>query len=129
MTPETRIDGQDSALERVFADARAAAPLPSAALLARIETDALREQKGRVRTVPPVARRRQSVVGRFLDLLGGPRLAAGLATATLVGLWIGWVQPAPLAGLTDRLDDRLSGLSAPESIELIPALDPFAAEG
>lgn len=118
---------QDSDLEGLFAAARAAAPQPSTALLARIEADGLREQARHAQ--PARAAPKANLLARLLAALGGVPVAAGLVTATLVGVWIGLVQPAPLTVLTDRLGGGLSGAVTLDSVELIPALDPFAAEG
>jgi hypothetical protein len=64
----------------------------------------------------------------MLAALGGTPVAAGLAGSILAGVWIGLAQPALLSGLTDRLGG-LAGAVTLDSVELIPALDPFAAEG
>lgn len=116
---------QDTDLDGFFAAARAAAPRPSAALLARIEADGLREQALRSRPPAPSARRQAGWIGRLLAEMGGAPVVAGLAGAALAGVWIGLAQPAPLTGLADRL----SGAVTLDSVELIPALDPFATEG
>jgi anti-sigma factor RsiW len=121
---------ENSDLDAFFAAARVAAPRPSAALLARIEADALVEQSRRARRARQARRPRQPAghIRRILAALGGVPVAAGLASAMLAGAWIGLAQPALLAGLTDRLGG-LAGTVTLDSVELIPALDPFATEG
>jgi hypothetical protein len=117
---------QDSDLDDLFAAARAAAPAPSAALLARIEADA-RHHLPRPAARP--ARAPQGLLGRLVRAVGGPAGAAGLATASLAGLWIGIAQPQGLTTLTEGLTAGLGATAALDSVELIPALDPFATEG
>jgi hypothetical protein len=119
---------QDSDLEGFFAAARAEAPMPSPALMARIEADALRQQALRARRQPTRTTRRYGPVARLFEALGGAGVAAGLAAATLAGLWIGLAQPAPLSRLTEPLAGG-SAAAMLDSVELIPSLDPFAAEG
>jgi uncharacterized membrane protein len=120
---------QDSDLDDLFAAARAAAPPPSSALLARIEADGLRLQPGPApRPVRPPDGLR-GLFGRMVLAVGGLGGATGLAAATLAGLWIGVAQPQGLSPLTEGLTAGLGVTAALDSVELIPALDPFAAEG
>lgn len=124
---------QDSDLDGFFAAARAVTPMPSDALLARIEADGLRAQ-ARPRPVvstrpllsPPLLSR--GLLSRGLAALGGLRVAAGLVTATLVGLWIGLAQPAALSGLTETLSAPVTDAATLDTVELIPAFDLFATE-
>jgi hypothetical protein len=124
---------QSTDLDDLFAAARAAAPQPSATLLARIEADALRLLPGS--DLPPARRpvpQRRSLRGLFADAvgaIGGLAGAAGLATATLAGLWIGLAQPQGLSVLTEGLTAPLGVDIAFDSVELIPSFDPFATEG
>lgn len=74
----------DAALERLFAEAREATPLPPASLLARIEADAARMQP---RSVAVPAQPPKWV--RAFDWLSRLAMPGSLATAALVGLWIG----------------------------------------
>ncbi len=77
----------DAALDLILAGARADAPLPSVALLARIEADAARFQPA-----APVAGRRAARRGWLSGLgalAGRLALPTGLVAAGLTGLWIG----------------------------------------
>ena len=79
-------------LESFFEAARADAPQPSGALMARILADADRESEARsaaARLVEPSPGRLRAV----LAALGGWPVLAGLATATMAGVWIGVAQP------------------------------------
>lgn len=113
---------QDSDLDDLFGQARAARPEPSADLMARILVDAEQHQ--------PVAHVRSPTVGRgfwqaALAMIGGGGALAGLSTATLAGLWIGFAQPAPVSMLTDVIwaDETM------DTVELIPSFDDILIEG
>lgn len=79
------------ALEQIFAEARAEAPLPPADLLARIEADAARVQPGPGAVAGPqsAAAPGAAVGQRLMAWLGQWVMPAGLASAALAGLWIG----------------------------------------
>jgi hypothetical protein len=115
----------DSDLDDLFARARAESPQPPAGLLARIEADALAVHKAR----QPAAPARRSRWAGWVGALGGNGVLAGLATATLAGLWLGFAQPAPVSALTTTVSQAFGADSALDSVELIPALDTFGAEG
>ena len=73
-------------IEPFFEAARNDAPKPSKELLSRIAADALRETKTNAAT-----HRNESRLG-FLDIIrsiGGWPVWSGIATASLVGLWVG----------------------------------------
>lgn len=81
---------RDDGLEAFFAAARADAPTPSDDLVARILADA-----DAVHPAPVALAPRRSASPAWRDVLrgiGGWPALAGLATATVAGLWIG-VQP------------------------------------
>ncbi|MGP3697507.1 dihydroorotate dehydrogenase [Rhodobacter sp. NSM] len=112
---------RESDLEDLFAEARRGAPVPSADLMTRILADAAAEMPAPVPVAPvpaPRGGRRWRVA-----LFGGGGLFAGLATATLAGIWIGVAQPAPVA-------EALWGGSAGdqlESVDLVPGYELFAS--
>lgn len=80
-------DAPDTGMEVFFDAARADAAVPSGALLARIEAEALAVQTAR----PAVPR--ASVWRGLVRALGGWPAMAGLAAATCAGLWIGFAPP------------------------------------
>ncbi|MCW1919723.1 dihydroorotate dehydrogenase [Rhodobacter sp. KR11] len=104
----------DPDLDGLFKQAAAAAPLPSAQLLARVAADAAREQPrpGTPERAKAPAPRGWAFV--LADVFGGTGGLAGLTFAAVSGLWIGVAQPAALSGWTDYL-----GVSA--SMELLPS--------
>lgn len=117
---------QDTDLESLFATARAEAPLPSAALTARITADADAVQAGFKPVPVPVRARRWS---GWIAAMGGTGVMAGLATATLAGLWLGFAQPAPVLTLTQTVSDAFAADAGLGAVELIPSLDAFGLEG
>jgi hypothetical protein len=117
---------QDTDLEGLFATARAQRPIPSAGLAARIIGQADAVQAG-FKPAPTPARRRRWP--GWIAAMGGNGVLAGLATATLAGLWLGFAQPAPVLTLTRTLSDAFVADAGLVAIELIPSLDTFGPEG
>ena len=118
-------------LEDMFAQARTAAPLPTSDLMARVLADALAAQPVDRPILPTVARKppRQGFWSMVLAGLGGRAGIAGLGTATLAGLWIGFAAPAPLADLSAALGQS-SALDLPmERVDLMASYDSFLIGG
>lgn len=122
MTEERRIT--DTELDALLAEARdAPPPALSEGLQARLIADALSVQLG-AQAVKPAGR--MSRLRSWLAELGGLPGAAGLATAGLVGVWIGFADP--LAGsalgseLTFLLGDAMAGLSPSLAERIDPLL-------
>jgi hypothetical protein len=61
---------------------------------------------------------------RLVAVLGGTAAVAGLGTAAMAGLVIGYVQPDPLLTLADGFGVELSG----ESLDLLPGFDTLLSE-
>lgn len=97
----------DNALEEIFAAGRDATPAPSEALMARIMADADGEIAARA-PVAPVRRPGLSLWGRIVSGLGGWPAVAGMVTATVAGIWIGFASP-------DQLNTLSGGLLLPDS--------------
>lgn len=117
-------DGMTEAgLEDLFAEARAARPVPSEALMARVMAEALAEQPRAVvalaAAVPqPGAGAGQGLWARLSWVFGGAGALAGMGTAAAAGLYIGFVQPVGLSGIEEAM------LGTPlETVELIPSVD------
>ncbi len=91
---EQKNHGEDGRLNSFFEAARANAPKPSDDLLARI--DAAARELGTA-PVPGLARPAPARRG-ILAALGGWPVLAGLATAAIAGVWIGYSEPS-IAGL------------------------------
>jgi hypothetical protein len=95
---------RDDLLESFFDAGRAGAERPDAALLARIEADALAALDARARPRAP------STGGGWrgiFEMLGGWRAGAGLAGAALAGIVLGASLPTAITGLgtTTTTDD------------------------
>lgn len=114
-------DLDEGGLTPFFTAARAAAPVPSAALMARVLADAQAEAVRRPPAVPAVRPgRRGAVIGAMLSAIGGWTGVGGLATAMAAGLWIG------AAGLADPVTVT-GGLwgAATVTVDLLPDADSF----
>jgi hypothetical protein len=114
---------EDTDLDQVFAAARAVRPVPSDALTARVLHDAYAAQP-----VAPVAalpaRSRRGFWAVLSDAFGGGGVLAGLGTATVAGVWLGYADPAGMDWLTRTLLPTLSG-----DVQLMQADDLFLGEG
>lgn len=121
----------DDELEGLFRASRADAPDPSEAVMARILADAEAELAARAPT--PAARPRAPRPGVWAALIGGiggwPALA-GMVTAAVAGVWLGFASPDQINTLAgglllpgtatvetgDVFDDLLPGYSGFESL-------------
>jgi hypothetical protein len=103
---------RDDEMAGLFEAARNRAPLPSADLIARILADA--EAQAAPEPVPAAkARRAPPAPGFWATLvagLGGWPVLAGMATATVAGVWLGF--PAP-----EVLDTMAGGILMPGQAE------------
>ena len=86
-------DPDDRMLDDLFAVARAGAPQPDDALMARVLADAARVQS------PVAVPESRGFWVALSDMLGGWPAWGGLATATVAGLWVGIAPPAPVEDL------------------------------
>lgn len=77
----------DTDLDDLLAQARSTPPKPSEALMARAMEDALALQP--VSAPPSPSPQSSSKFVRLWDWLSSAALPTGLATATLIGVWIG----------------------------------------
>lgn len=87
------VDEKDEDMDLFFDAARAAAPQPSADLMARIMADAEAQQPV---AVPLAPRQHPGIIRGFLAAIGGWPAMAGMMTATVAGLWIGVNPPTGL---------------------------------
>ena len=115
-------DGMTEAgLDDLFAEARAARPVPSEALMARVMAEALAEQPRGAAVVASAVPQTGPGAGLWARLVwafGGAGALAGMGTAAAAGLYIGFVQPVGLSGIEEAM------LGTPlETVELIPSVD------
>lgn len=88
----------DEMVDALFADIRAGAdPVPGDGLLSRIMADAAAEQPHRVREV---SQPRAGILTQLKEAIGGWPAFAGMATATVAGIWIGINPPDTMAEWT-----------------------------
>lgn len=105
-------------LDDLLAAAARRPAVPSEMLMERVLADALALQPGAtpLRQVPA----RQGLFARLAAALGGPPALAGLGTAAVFGIVLGYLSPTTL--------DYLTGSSA-EAAELFPDADFLTTEG
>jgi hypothetical protein len=108
---------QDDDLDRLLAAAARTAPQPTAALLDRVLADALALQPSAPSARAPI---RDSLWSRLTAALGGPPALAGVGTAAVFGLALGYLSPA--------MADYLTGTTA-EAAEFFPEADFQTTEG
>ncbi|NHB78521.1 dihydroorotate dehydrogenase [Rhodobacter calidifons] len=111
---------QDDDLDRLLAAAAAAPARPSDDLMRRVLADALAQQpQPPVLQAGPVAVR-PGLLSRIAAALGGGPVLAGLGTAAVFGLALGYLSPATL--------DYLTGATA-DAAEFFPDADFLTTEG
>jgi hypothetical protein len=111
-------------LDALLALAKSHSPAPSDDFMARILADAvaLQPKPQIVRAAAP--QRRSGFWTRFATILGGASAVAGIGTAAMAGLVLGYVQPDSLAAVAGGF-----GFETPsESLELLPGLDTILTE-
>ncbi len=125
-------------LEAFFAAGRAQGPatVPDAlpdALMARILADAAAVQAAAARPVTrPATAARPGLWRRLSETLGGRGALAGLLSATLAGLWLGFSPPDQIAPLTRTVSQTVLGDNAAtmlDGLDLIPAIDTVLTQG
>lgn len=106
-------------LDDLFASAKRDAMQPSAALMARVLADAAREQPRPVLRVVP----KLGFWAALAAVFGGGGVLAGVGSAAVAGLVLGFVQPVGFGSVTDLLAaDTLGG------VEFMPGIDALLAE-
>lgn len=104
-------------LDRLLAEAAQRPAVPSDALMERVLADALalQPQPAVVRAAP-----RPGILTRLAAVFGGPPVLAGLGTAAIFGLALGYLSPSTL--------DYLTGTST-DTAEFFPEADFLTTEG
>jgi hypothetical protein len=117
----------DAELDALFGAAAQNAPDPSPELLARVLGDAdvaadTRVAQQRVKST----RSWRTKFGALIGGVGGWPGFAGLASVTVAGIWIGYVQPESLTGLTDGY---LATSAVYDLADFMPSVDGILGEG
>jgi len=111
----------DDTLEVFFAAGRAEAPIPSADLLSRIMADAQAQSAAPVIIAP-----RPGLFANLIESIGGWPTLAGMATAGVFGVWVGFSQPAGL----DLVAEQMMGTdNSSYLVDLLPAFGTEFEEG
>ena len=121
---------QDKDLDGLLALAARDRPMPSPALMDRVLADALALQPQPVvmRKAPaPLPARslaglpaRQGVLARLAALFGGGAALAGVCSAAVAGVALGYLDPASMDSLSGGLTGALTGA---ETLDLFPSAD------
>lgn len=114
-------------LDLLFAAAAEAPLLPSDALMARVLADAMTHQPpGAVPrpAVRPAVVTRQGFWTRLAAAVGGAGVLAGLGSAAMAGVMIGFAEPATLTMVTGGIYETTQ-----DAVDLVPSFDPFLTEG
>lgn len=110
-------------LDDIFASARSGAMQPSQGLMVRVLADAEAEQARHLRPAA-VATKPPGFWTRLAGVFGGAGPLAGIGTAALAGLFVGFVQPQAVTTMAGYWQ---TGSSSSETVELIPDVDAFVA--
>lgn len=97
-------------LDDLFAVMRAERPEPSADLIARVLADAAAFQPQPATLARPPVRR--GLFAAVAALFGGGPVLAGMGSAAVAGLLLGFVQPAPVSALTAMVEGTTAATSA-----------------
>ncbi|MFN7224715.1 MAG: hypothetical protein ACK4MS_11905 [Paracoccaceae bacterium] len=111
----------DAELDDLFRQAQATPAVADDAFMARVLTDALAAQPaatGFARSEP-----RRGFWARLAAALGGAVAVAGISTAAMAGLVMGYVQPEPMVNFAGSL-----GLTSVESLNLVSDFDTLLSE-
>lgn len=122
----TKLDGYEQDLDGLLALAIAQPPLDSGPLQARVLADAMQH----LPQPPGLSRQRvpSAATGFWATLanaLGGKSVLAGLGTAAVAGVMLGFVQPASFTALTDTIFAE----SPLDGVDLLPGIDAILTEG
>jgi hypothetical protein len=120
MTKGTDMREQD--LDDLFAEARAQEPPENAGLMARVLADAERNMP---KPVVRVVRRRPGFWAQAAAALGGGGVLAGLGTAAVAGVMLGFVQPTSVSAVTDMIFAETPF----DEVDLLAGIDAILTEG
>ena len=114
-------------LDGLLAEAASLATTPSSDLMQRIiaDADAVTDAE-KIRPEPAHQPQRRGLLAGLLAAIGGWPAMAGLATATVAGVWIGYASPDTLDGIASGL---LPSRTAYEVGDFMPTLDELFYEG
>lgn len=113
---------QDDALDRLFAEAAANPPAPSANLMDRVLADGLALQPAAPGPKRVLKTPGPGVLAQLAAIFGGPPALAGVTAAALLGIAVGYLNP-------DAAESLAGGLIASGTEEFFPSVDFLTTEG
>lgn len=125
MTMTDKLENDKTELDAAFAQMRQNAPVASEALLARVMADAETVIEERNRNVEN-PRKSRSLWAEIGAAIGGWTAVAGLGTATIAGVWIGFVQPESFSPVSDMF---ISEITTSSLDDFMPGLNSMASGG
>lgn len=111
-------------LDLLFAAAKVQGLTPSDALMARILADAALHQPGQTAPRTCAVAEQIGFWGRLAAALGGAGVLAGLGTAAVAGVMIGFAEPAALSMVTGGIYETTA-----DAVDIVPSLDAFLTDG
>jgi hypothetical protein len=119
----------DTALDAFFDAARAESPIPSEGLLARIMADAEAQAAAHERPARAPQRARPGLIAAVVGVLGGWPALAGMVTATVAGVWLGFAAPDQLNTLAGGLllSDDSALVTSYELEDIVPGASGLSA--
>ena len=113
---------QDKELDALLGLAAARPPAASDRLMDRVLADALAAQPRPAAIAKPAPSPRGGVLARLAAMFGGGPVLAGVCSAAIAGIALGYLNPASVDMLT-------GGLGGAETLELFPSADFLTTEG
>jgi hypothetical protein len=110
-------------LDDLFASAKSAAMQPSAALMARVLADADAVQAAALRKPAAAPQPKPGILAALAALFGGSAALAGVGSAAVAGVFLGFVQPSALSSV-----GALWASASVDQIDLMPGVDAVLAE-
>lgn len=111
-------------LDDLFAEASARPMAASSEFLARVHADAIAHQPQPRTVAAPSARPGMGFLARMIAAVGGAGALAGISSAAMAGLVVGYVQPSGLVSLAGDYGIVSSG----DVVDLLPGYDALIAE-
>ena len=116
---------QTSDLDDLLALAARRSTMPSPALMDRVTADALALQPLPM-TVPRAAVARPGLWSRLVEMLGGPAAMAGVTSAALFGVALGYLDPTTMDILAYG---QGADQAETEAVDFFPSVDFLMTEG
>lgn len=118
---ETGPDTATDDLDLLLSAAASAPVVPSDALLARITADAVAHLPG---PAPRATAARAGFWARLATAVGGAGVLAGLGTAAVAGVMIGFAEPSTVSMVTGGIYETTL-----DAVDLVPSFDPILTDG